>query len=1174
MTIEQARKLTGEQEKALFNSLGEVSLSAGAGCGKTFVLTERFISYLDPRILERSAEIPELVAITFTEAAAREMRDRIRRRCYERLQTASEPEEKRSWQNLIRSLEQAQISTIHSFCTSVLRRFAPEARIDPRFEVLNGPAAELLRLQALDDRLRYLLLERDPNVLDLATHFELRSLRNHIATILGATDASFFETWAGVEPEAIKNAWVTYYQEHHLPRLRFDFLSAEAVQQLQSICTQAEVNKPQLANHLEELDHVIKRIIDSGDFTRSALELRNLAKTQGITTKKDWSDEQAYANYRDTCKAVRDLIDKGAVGEVFDPGYLLDNASLGAELLELVADVRDCYERVKTQRNYLEFDDLLSRTHELLTSQGADEVRKRLGQSMKLLMVDEFQDTDSKQVAIVRALCGDEHAELGLFVVGDFKQSIYRFRGAEPQVSHEMQESLSPESRLSLTVNFRSQPDILDFVNALFCDTFSSAYEPLQPFRKQLTPTPSVEFLWASSCSEEQDGNRNSHYSRAQADRACEAQYIARRLAQMIDRGDRVVIDADSKKPRSLLLGDIAILLRSLSDVSIYETALREVGLDYYLAGGHAFYSQQEIYDLLHLLRTISSPADELSLAGALRSPFFSLEDELLHWLVETHGSLNEGLRLQQSSQQITKEQRARIERAADTIGCLRELKDQSLVSDLLTRAIETTGYDAVLMCEFLGDRKLANVEKLIDQAREYDQRNPGDLDGFITQLSEFVLRAPKEAVAASNAEGNVIRIMTIHHAKGLEFPLVVVPDLNRQSPRFPSTPVFDRRLGPLVPPEKDDQNTKYCVGWSMYRYAEQQEELDERKRLLYVACTRASDYLILSSSFKDLERELDKPRSDWLQFIHERFDLRTGACRVDLPSDYRVPQLRVTRKLPELSREPTGRTRGVDIVKLVDSTRSLATGREGSIPVSVAPIPIDYAARRSFSFSQISGVLQKGVSVKTRDDDLSSASDAQEARGIGTLVHAVLEQVDFPGNGNVKSMCEQLAPLHVESNWTKAVDDATQMIGSFLKSERAESLAAAQAVHREVEFLMPWKRAGTAGNGYYIHGYIDCLYQDKDGVWHLLDYKTNQVSAQGVPEVARNYELQLFVYSLACEQVLHTPLSESALCFLRPSREFVFARDAKSDAEYTRLIDQSMDLLLASDETPVGPLT
>jgi len=566
-----------------------------------------------------------------------------------------------------------------------------------------------------------------------------------------------------------------------------------------------------------------------------------------------------------------------------------------------------------------------------------------------------------------------------LFVVGDFKQSIYRFRGAEPRVSSELRATLPEDSRLSLTTNFRSQPAILDFVNALFHDAFAEGYEPLIAHRPQLSPPPAVEFLWSQPDPQQEDNHEKHRRGNSARGRMQEARYIARRLANLLDDGDPLVVDRSAEgeaTARPLQLGDIAILLRTLSDVALYEEALREYGLDYYLAGGHAFYAQQEIYDVLHLLRSIASPVDDLSLAGLLRSPMFALTDETLFWLVEQGGSLNAGLFADTLPDELSADERAKTLRAATTIGELRQQKDQLLVAQLLSKAIAATGYDAILLTEFLGHRKWANVQKLIEQSHALDRTRPGDLNGFVTQLSEYVARAPKEPLAATRAEGDVIRIMTIHYAKGLEFPLVVVPDLDRPNNRGSHHPVFDKELGPLVPAsEKKD-----LVGWDLYQFAELEEDREERKRLLYVACTRAADYLLLSSSIADLQ----KPKSDWMKLLGEHFDLSDGTSLMDLPEGYLSPEIRVTTVEPDTTRKPASATRGADLQKLIAKTHQLAEAGKGVVPEEVTPIAVNRRARRRFSFSRLSGKLE----VVSRESRAASDDKAisVEARGLGTL--------------------------------------------------------------------------------------------------------------------------------------------------------------------------------------------
>ena len=889
-----------------------------------------------------------------------------------------------------------------------------------------------------------------------------------------------------------------------------------------------------------------------------------------MTTAKDWDDKSEFEEYRDTCKAVRDLAGKGVLAVMLRDEPMQKAASIGLELLQLVAQIENRYSQLKQQRNVLEFDDLLARTQTLLTDENYSQIQRNLARSTQLLMVDEFQDTDPLQVAIVKALRGEDWADQGLFVVGDFKQSIYRFRGAEPRVSSELRATLPEESRLSLTTNFRSQPAILDFVNALFHDAFSESYEPLAAHRPQLTPTPSVEFLWSEPAASSPEDEANSRLTKAGRARLQEARYIARRLAQLIDEGTHLVAETDEQgnpSTRPLQLGDIVILFRTLGDVALYEEALREYGLDYYLAGGHAFYTQQEIHDVMHLLRAVASPLDDLSLAGVLRSPMFALTDESLFWLVELGGSLNAGLFADELPEELSAAERAKVVRAASTLSELRQQKDQLLVAELLSHAIAVTGYDATLQTEFMGTRKWANVQKLIEQARTLDRTRPGDLHGFVTQLSEFVVRAPKEPLAATRAEGDVIRLMTIHYAKGLEFPLVVVPDLDRKGKSSDRNPVFDLQLGPLVPAE----DKRDIVGWDLHRFVEQEQELEERKRLLYVACTRAADYLILSSSVEDLHQ----PKTDWMKFLGENFDLVTGAALKQLPSGYRLPEIRVIASEPKTDRKPEGPSRGADLQKLIAEAHQLAEAGRGVVPDEVAPIAADSRARKRFSFSRLTGELVVSRESRVASDEILKEPAAAESnevdldgRGLGSLVHAVLERLDFSQPvDDLLGLCEYLAPSYFEDEWNTAAVEASELVGTFLKSSRCAALAAARSVHREIEFILPWPVGQPSAEGRYLQGYIDCLYEDAEGGWHVLDYKSNRVPAAGVGELAKTYDLQMFVYHLACEQAIGVAPVESVLHFLRPGEEVRCTWNPSQIASMSEQVQQAIESVLNKPE-------
>ena len=291
------------------------------------------------------------------------------------------------------------------------------------------------------------------------------------------------------------------------------------------------------------------------------------------------------------------------------------------------------FKAAKEAAGQLDFDDLLIRTRDLLRQSEA--VRKEATRSISALLVDEFQDTDPVQAEIVRTLVGSLDAGK-LFVVGDAKQSIYRFRGAEPRVFDSTREMLPQTGQLPLTRNFRSQPEILNFVNAIFHPVLKEKYEPLIPHHDQVSPTPCIEFLFAVPGADEEE--RDSAENR----RRREAEWMAGRISQLLNDPTPRIPERDSENAETTLrrvqAGDIAILFRALSSVAIYEDVFRRRGIEYYLVGGRAFFAQQEVYDVVNLCTFLNDPDDEISLVGVLRSPFFSLSDDTLFAMCAQRG--------------------------------------------------------------------------------------------------------------------------------------------------------------------------------------------------------------------------------------------------------------------------------------------------------------------------------------------------------------------------------------------------------------------------------------------------------------------------------------------------------------------------------------------------------
>ncbi len=339
------------------------------------------------------------------------------------------------------------------------------------------------------------------------------------------------------------------------------------------------------------------------------------------------------------------------------------------------------------------------------------------------------------------------------------------------------------------------------------------AYEPLVPQRPQVSPTPAVEFIWPNARRHRQEAKRAAGRGAAtggRVDCAADSRNARWPASSWWHEEDRWKMD----RATPCRQGDIAILFRAMSDVQHYEEALRRYGIDYYLVGGHAFYAQQEIYDVVNLLRSLVSPADQISLAGALRSPMFALDDETLYWLGQHPQGLAAGLFADRLPAELTAAQRAACRVCGATLRQLRECKDRMPIASLLNEALALTGYDATLLGEFLGERKLANLRKLIEQARTFDRSGVLGLADFIVQLAEFVAKQPREPLAATHPEdADVVRLMTIHQAKGLEFPVVFVPDISRTKHGEDEAAVWDAELGPLVKLPARREEEKHLTG-------------------------------------------------------------------------------------------------------------------------------------------------------------------------------------------------------------------------------------------------------------------------------------------------------------------------------------------------------------------------
>jgi ATP-dependent helicase/nuclease subunit A len=1040
--------LTAQQARAVFTRDVSVVLSSGAGCGKTHVLTERYLAHLR----EDGAEVGEVVAITFTERAAREMRRRIRREVTAHLYAAPTEGEADVWARHLRALETGPISTIHAFCGTLLRQHALEAGLDPRFDVLEEVLAGNLQAEALDDCLQRLLTAQTSageDLRQLVLLYGWRPVVEAVGRLLCAWDPPRWGRWLDTPAEEVADGWRRGARQEVLPRY-VDYLLAARPRVVRCLALlQRHPPAPgPMADNVTRLLEGLPRLAEAADLAAAAGELAEAAKV-GRVGAKAWPDPSVYEPIKAALEGLRTEL-RGLGLDRFDPPGegLADAVAVGRRFLRVAREAVRTYREHKSAHGYVDFQDLLLLTRDLLRERA--DVRARLQARYRFVLLDESQDTDPVQMELVESLCGGGLTAGKLFAVGDRKQSIYKFRGAEVKLFDALRQRVPHDGRQDLTVNFRSQPALLDFTNALLGRRLSG-YEPLVPHNPQINPGPCVEFLWSP---------RAEKATAAEA-RAVEADWLAGRVAALVGPGGPPLVvdrDGDPTRLRPARPGDVVLLFRAMSNVHLYEAALRRHGLHYYLVGGRAFFAQQEIYDLLNLLRTLENPQDAVSLTGTLRSPFCCVSDEGLFVLGRHRDGLWAGLLDESADARLPPDQRGPVARARRHLPRWRGLKDRLPIAKLLNAVFADSGFDAATQLEPLGDRKLANLWKLLDLARTFDRSGLFGLAEFIGRLGDLVRAAPREEQAATQPENaDVVRLMTVHQAKGLEFPVVFLPDFAAVGGGA-SRPVveWDADLGCVARPPADEDAPPFPdFGWKLLEARSAVEDWHEDLRTLYVACTRARDYLVLSAALGD---DLAGTNA-WMLTLAERFDPASGAClAADVPPERR-PQIHVRDR----TQPPAAPSRARELEERRPPLPDL--GDDGWQPVSVA-----VGARGSHP-----------VWLETigSDDGLS----ADEAPPWEALARAVLAEWDF---------CEADGWRTVLAGLTASREDgaaAGRALERFAASPLRACLAEAAEVQQDVGFLFDLAREEGDAALPAVEGVVDCLWRDASGRWHLLGF-------------------------------------------------------------------------------------
>ena len=1072
-------ELTSGQKQAIEQMAPRICVAAGAGSGKTSVLVRRIIHLIE----HHGAGLDRIVAITFTEKAAAEMKARLRDAFHARV-NMEDARAAAKWRGLERRVDNARISTIHSFCTGILKENALRAGLDPDFSVLAEAESKLLRTNTLTRLLHTLLEAEDRNAVTLASTLNTRELLRTLDTLLNNEHKvrAFEHQFPFNSPEALMGAWqktVRHAWETRLAAAKDAPETRElrnALAEFDGACTDASDGREQLRlAQLGVLDAILHG--DGLDGMRQAV-----ASTQGINVRKHaksrWAEGTPLAELRTLENRAKAFVASLAPPEE-DPEVEAEAARLTCALYAVYQTARDAWARALDEQDALDFDRLITGAHALLHDDAA--VRERVAAGIDHLLIDEFQDTDFVQLEIAGTLANHPRGP-ALFIVGDPKQSIYYFRGAEVEVFDAARRE-SEGQVISMADNFRSLPGVLAFVNNFFSRSgllraVEPEFAPMLPKRAPHGET-HIEFL----APEPPEGNTWN----ADEQRRAEAELVARRMREMVG-GDAPlqVYDKRLDAYRPAEYADMAMLFRSMSDIGTYEEALRRAGIDYVLAAGQGFYKRQEITDVLNLLKLVIDPWDESALLAFLRSPVAGLSDETL-LLLSNLGGLAQAFMAETIPEDCT--QAGALARARTLLDRLRQEQHRP-VHAFLQRVLDETGYEAILLGQFLGLQKAANVRKLVTLAHGFTRRRPPSLRGFVQYLDEMRGEAVREAEATLQPqESGAVNILTIHKSKGLEFPIVFLPNLNR-SPNHGNRQGIriHKTQGFAMGVSNETANREYPAIAELIKDGITEEETAEEARLLYVAMTRARDTLALVGARGEPGGEYSK--DSWAQQLDDCFGFSREVDGAQLGGTGWEGVLRRRIAMPPKS----GTT------ETVAGPANLDTACR-----QTQPLPEPRTAHPVFAVSTLLHALAGGEDKHEERPGGEGQPEAprpvrERAMLRGTLVHRMFEYWDFQSD-----RLPPIPALVAEAGLGPAAgEELAAELTEIAARFRAKPLMrrfAAGPVTREHPFVLRVDEAAVAGT-------IDAILADGA----IVDYKTGQFHESR----HRNYEWQLLLYAAA----------------------------------------------------------
>lgn len=1107
---------TPEQQQAIDRREGPLLLAANAGSGKTSVLVERYVAM----VVDDGIAPGAILAVTFTDRAAGVMRWRIREELIER-----------DRREFVAQAESAWITTLHGFCTRVLRQHAVAVGIDPTFRLLDEGESRELRERAFEQALREFMDGGEAHV-ELAAAFTTDLLAGEIAGL-------------------------------------YDLLRTRG-ERSPSLPARRPLATADIAPLRAAAGPLAEYLAGAGELKTVVAARATADRARDLLTEDDPDlDSLCSCVVKGSAKALKEQ-PVLTYNEALDR-YVQDRRNqLGDEALTrldgLLRSFSDHYEHTKRLAGAVDYSDLELLTRDLLVTN--DGLRESYRSRFERVMVDEFQDINPLQLELLQLL-DNGHT----FVVGDEFQSIYGFRHADVEVFRGRRAELAETgAALVLPDNFRSHPDLLSALNVVFAERFGDGYEPLSRGQTDnARDTPRLEVLvteleWDA---DDDDDERDLKW------RGPEARLIASRVAELLA----------SKEFRAR---DIAVLVRAAGDMHIYERALELRGIPTLASGGRGFWARRQIRDLLAYLASLANPRDEVEFFALLASPLVAISSTGLVQIADAAAPGYRWEAIARNDEGLDKTLSAPDREALAAFRAwfepLRRRAPQMSLSDLLDHAITALGYDVHVLALPAGRRRLVNLFKLQRLATQFEAVHGRDIRAFVDRAQaelEADAREPEAPIELGDADA--VQLMTMHAAKGLEFPVVVCADLGRQPMSRRGRVLVDGdRVGLRLPSLRGEPHNTLDFADLNEEY--KLRDIAEEHRVLYVALTRAEELLIVSGGEK---------LGDWKP--------ASGNCP---PIRWLAPGL-VPDLATHIAGEPVTELTGhagaairLSVLTPARADQMLAIEGEdpqGALKIHTAPAPppavaveaprlpatgvpdrLSYTSVSSYAKCGYQHYLRRILRMPEADPGELAPQDTPpsglDPRVRGSIVHELLESLNFanpklPPESEVRNLAEIMDTDIDEIG----VNECLALVSAFIDGPIAPRLRDATRVQRERGFAFALDASSSPGPAPLVNGFVDVIAHLPDGSAVILDYKTDQVEDGTDLEqlVVADYSVQRAIYALAALRGGANAVSVTHLFLNRP-REPAVARFTTADitALEAQVRDQAAGLL-AGDFTP-----